>query len=117
MKYLANENFPIDSVVILRNNGIDINSIYETNRGITDIAVMEFAKSENRIIITFDKDYGELIYQRKIPFKEGVIFLRFIPSNSEEPAYFFMDILNNMDINFSGKFTVIDKEKIRQRNL
>lgn len=116
MKFLANENIPLESVKILRRNGIDIISIQELNPGITDIEVINISNSENRIIITFDKDYGDLIYQKKIIFKIGIIFLRFIPKSHEELAEFLIEIIN-LKIEFQNKFSVIDREKIRQRYL
>ncbi len=63
MKLLANENFPKASVLLLRSLGYDITSIGEDNPSISDQSVMEIATAEERIILTFDRDYGELIMQ------------------------------------------------------
>ncbi len=56
MRFLANENIPNASYKYLKNKGWDIEHIGETNMGITDEEVMEFAIREDRIIITFDSD-------------------------------------------------------------
>jgi len=75
MKFLANENIPRASFRFLKDKGWDIEHIGETNMGVTDKEVMELAISEDRIIITFDSDYGELVY--KYGYKPtGVIYLR-----------------------------------------
>ena len=63
MKLLANENFPRTSVLLLRELNYDVTSIGEDNSGISDKAVMKIAENEQRIILTFDRDYGELIYR------------------------------------------------------
>jgi predicted nuclease of predicted toxin-antitoxin system len=63
MRLLANENFPITSVKLLSEAGIDIVSISLLSPGSSDAAVMKMASSENRTIITFDRDYGELIFK------------------------------------------------------
>jgi predicted nuclease of predicted toxin-antitoxin system len=61
--YLANENFPRPSILLLRNNGLIIESIQESSLGISDDEVMITAVKKNLIILTFDSDYGELIYK------------------------------------------------------
>jgi predicted nuclease of predicted toxin-antitoxin system len=61
MKLLANENFPYNSVKYLMGKGFDIKSIGMDYPGITDKEVINLAIEENRTILTFDRDYGELI--------------------------------------------------------
>jgi len=63
MKLLANENFPLDSVIYLREKGFDIKYIGTDLSGILDSEVMEMAEKEDRTILTFDRDYGELIFK------------------------------------------------------
>lgn len=58
MKLLANENIPLDSVRSLRSAGHDVVSISERSPGISDEDVIRIARAENRIIVTFDRDYG-----------------------------------------------------------
>lgn len=87
MKFLANENFPIASFKILNNIGWDIEQIGNTNNGITDNEVMAIAMNESRIIITFDSDYGELVF--KYGYKPpGVIYLRIQDFKPEYPGKF-----------------------------
>ena len=62
-KLLANENFPLDSVKFLRQLGYDVCAIGENNKSITDKDVMALAHKELRLILTFDQDYGELIFK------------------------------------------------------
>ncbi|HQU58895.1 MAG: DUF5615 family PIN-like protein [Phaeodactylibacter sp.] len=75
MKFLANENFPLKSFRILQDKGYDIKHIGLELPSVTDEEVMAFAIEEGRAIITFDSDYGELVYKHgyKPP---GVIYLR-----------------------------------------
>lgn len=63
MKFLANENFPLPSINVLRSEGYDILNIAEVCPGISDVEVVQKAISENRAILTFDKDYGEIIFK------------------------------------------------------
>jgi len=77
MKLLANENFPYASIYYLRNLGYDILSIGIDNPSIKDSEIMTIAILEERTILTFDRDYGELIFRYNYKPEKGVIYLRF----------------------------------------
>ena len=63
MRLCANENVPGDCVAALRQRGHDVFWIRETARGSSDDAVLAKAQSEARLLITFDKDFGDLVFQ------------------------------------------------------
>lgn len=110
MKFLANENYPFPSIKILRAHGYDVKYIAEANFGITDIA-----KNENRIILTLDKDYGELIFKHKSTAPPAVIFYRYKGVTPEFAGTILIEILNNPDIGLTNIFTVIEQNNLRQR--
>lgn len=76
MRFLANENFPGDTVEALRQQGNNVSWIRTDAPGSTDIDVLAFAQSEERIILTFDKDFGELAFHSGLPASSGVILFR-----------------------------------------
>lgn len=76
MKLLADENFPYKSIFCLRDKGYNILSIGIDNPSITDFEIMKIAISEERTILTFDRDYGELIFRWNYKPEKGVIYLR-----------------------------------------
>ena len=115
MKLLANENFPISSVHLLREWGFDIYSIGLDNPSISDEEVMEIAIRLGRTSITFDKDYGELIFNKGFRPPQGVIYLRFEPLCPEHPAEIIKQIIGTGDLLFEHHLTVIDEGRIRQR--
>jgi predicted nuclease of predicted toxin-antitoxin system len=117
MRFLANENFPLPSVRLLREEGYDVASITEDSPGIEDIEVLARAVDEQRVILTFDSDYGELIYRLRLPSPTGVIFLRFRPHTPEEPATVLLNLLQIGELQFEERFTVVDSSSIRQRPL
>jgi predicted nuclease of predicted toxin-antitoxin system len=117
MKLLANENFPKASVNLLRENEYDITYISEYNGGITDEEVMQIAIKENRTILTFDKDYGELIYKHGYKPIKGVIFLRIFDFYPIEPAELLMKLFGSNEFTFEGFFTVFDGYAVRQRKI
>ncbi|MCZ7673573.1 MAG: DUF5615 family PIN-like protein [Chloroflexi bacterium] len=106
MHFLANENFPLASINKLRSANYDVIAVIEMMPGAIDKQVLTLAHQETRIILTFDRDYGELLFKHKLPKPAGVIFLRFVPLTPEEPAAYILELLANPNIQLEGKFTV-----------
>jgi len=117
MDFLANENFPLFSIKLLRDAGHNVASVIEETPGAKNLAVLKRACRENRIVLTFDRDYGELIYRHRSFIPGGVIYFRFDPSRPEEPARILSEILKEGKVSTLGKFTVIERDRIRQRTL
>ena len=115
MKLLANEKFHLDSVLLLRKIGYDIKSIGEDHPSIKDKEVISIAQKEKRIILTFDRDYGELIFKYKLKPSEGVIYLRIDNYSPDEPGNIINLLLKNKDFDTKEKLTVYDGNSLRQR--
>ena len=118
MKFLANENIPAPSVQLLRQAGFEVAYIADEVSGIDDAAVLQLACDEQRIILTFDRDYGELIFKLHYPSPAGIIYLRFEPEFSTHPGEVLLKLLKNMSIHWLHHFSVVEDEyHIRQRLL
>ena len=117
MRLLADENVPLPSVDALRAAGYDVASIARESPGLSDPAVLTRALAEDRIIVTFDRDFGELIFARGEAGRPGVILLRFVPASPTEPADLVSELLDRPGLALAGYFTVVDREHIRQRRL
>ena len=76
MKFLADECCDADLVEALRTDGHDVRYVMETMRGASDTAVLRRAYDEGRIVLTEDKDFGELVYRLRRPV-HGLVLLRF----------------------------------------
>ena len=83
MRFLANENFPFPSMKILRLIGFEVKSIAEDNFGISDEEVLRIAVAEQLIILTFDRDYGELIFKYKMQPPPAVVYFRLKGDNPQ----------------------------------
>ena len=62
MRVLANENVPAALVERLRSVGHDVARVRERSPGIADPQVIEWAINDQRVLLTFDKDFGELAF-------------------------------------------------------
>lgn len=116
MRLLANENFPLDAVEALREAGHDVAWIREDLRGMADDKILLRAQEENRIVVTFDKDFGELAFRSKLPSQSGVILFRIIPKSSQYVAQVAVQALASRD-NWAGHFSVIEDNRIRMTSL
>ena len=115
MKLLANENFPYKSIYYLKEKGFDVLSIGMDNPSILDSEIMKIAMTEERVIVTFDRDYGELIFRHNYKPEKGVIYLRLDNYRPDEPGIIVEEIINNKEIDLTSALTVVSKNGIRQR--
>lgn len=113
--FLANENFPRPSTIILRENGFSVKSIQEDSPSISDQEVIRIALEMDLIILTFDSDYGELIFRYSKDNPPAVVFFREKGASPEFAALSLMNLLSNTEITLAGAFTVIEDKNIRQR--
>ena len=73
---LADENLNTQFTKDLRELGYTVLSVQEQFNGITDPSVITLALQEKAILITEDKDFGELVFAHKIA-KLTIVFLRY----------------------------------------
>lgn len=66
-------------------------------------------------MLTFDRDFGDLIFNRKLSAPPGVIYFRFDVLTPVEPAILLLDLLKTVTID--GNITVVNRGNIRQREL
>ena len=117
MRLLADENIPLASIQALRTGGHDVLAASETMARARDREVLARAGAEGRVLVTFDRDFGALAFTRGVSAPAGIVLLRFVPVTPEEPATVLLDLLGDSGLTFSGKFTVVDRERVRQRSL
>ncbi|MCW3984360.1 MAG: DUF5615 family PIN-like protein [Candidatus Bathyarchaeota archaeon] len=115
MKFLADENISTKVVNNLKNKGIDIVSVKEINAGLGDEAVLEIANAQNRILLTFDDDFGELIYRRKLK-AYGIVLLRFLPKSTQQIYEILSNVLDAQN-ELEGNFVIVTENRIRIHRL
>lgn len=117
MLFLANENIPAKSIEILRASGFIVKSVKEEKPGITDTMVLDLAKDLSAIILTFDKDYGEIIFRNEYPAPPSVVFFRFKGYSASFAADFLLSLMDMGFFVLDGYFTIVEENNIRQRKL
>ena len=117
MRFIADENFPLPSIRMLSEAGHDVVAVALESPGIPDANVLERAVQRKRILLTFDRDYGGLLYLRGSRPPEGIVYFRFSPSSPEEPAEYLLALLGESGPALSGMLTVAERDRVRQRPL
>lgn len=116
MNFLADEDVEKPVVEMLRNEGHDVLYMCQIATRTIDEKLLEQANSESRILLTGDKDFGELIFlQKKI--SAGIILMRFVSEKSSVKARFMQSLLKTYGNNLQGNFTVVREGKVRRRPL
>jgi predicted nuclease of predicted toxin-antitoxin system len=113
---IADENLERYWIELLRKKQYSVLSIAESHPQITDSEVAELARKHQGILITEDKDFGELIFAYGIP-KLTIIFLRY-----DQPGYSQIEnsVLETVEkyLNIETPyFITITKTKIRVREI
>lgn len=118
MRILANENVPGEIVQSLRAQGHDIVWIRIEAPGSTDSEVLALAQTEKRIIMTFDKDFGELAFRWGLPATSGIILLRLIASSPTQLQQAVVTALGSrQEQDWVGMFSVVEAGRIRVTSL
>ncbi len=100
---------------LLREAGYEVAAVIQDSPGAKDSEVLKRAVTEQRIVLTFDRDYGQLIYRARLSAPKGVVYFRFDPLTPEEPAQQLLALLEQKTISLEGKFTVLERGRVRQR--
>ena len=116
MKFLADENFPQLAVNTLRENGFDVSWISEDAPGASDPDVLATSARQDSVLLTLDKDFGELVFHQGLSASNGVILFRV---SSDHPAEFAQTILTALRsrADWTGHFSVITDSRIRMTPL
>ncbi len=116
MRFLANENFPGAAVAILRAHGHDVVWIRTSAPGSKDTDILAWGVREERILLTFDKDFGELAWRAKLPAASGIVLFRVpMPGPTNVGAKLAARIEQRND--WAGHFSVIEAQRTRMRKL
>jgi predicted nuclease of predicted toxin-antitoxin system len=116
VRLLADECCDAGVVASLREAGHDVRYVLETDRGIDDVAVITSAASEERILLTEDKDFGDLVYRHGHPVT-GVVLLRIDPSRRDYKWPRLNALIQRFGDRLAGNYTTVHEDRFRFRPL
>ena len=116
LKFLADEGFSFEITSFLGKMGYDIKWIGDFAPGSSDRVVYNIAQQEERIILTDDKDFGELVVRFGLS-SIGVVLFRINPKEKELRKVRLMELLGRFPDKLKNHLVVIDSEKFRFREI
>jgi predicted nuclease of predicted toxin-antitoxin system len=116
MRVLANENVPRSAIEALRARGHDVVWARTDLPGADDETILQVAQREERVVVTQDKDFGELAFHYGLPASCGVVLFRLQLPGPEAAARRICAALEERD-EWTGVFAVIEEGRTRTRPL
>jgi len=116
MRLLVDQNVPRAVVSALRARGDDVVWVQTEMPGVDDRIILDAAVEENRIVLTFDKDFGELAFHYGLPASCGVVLFRIRLTAPEKVARRVVTALATRD-DWTRRFSVVEEHRIRTRPL
>jgi hypothetical protein len=112
MNFVADESCAGPVVRALREAGHDVVAIAEVAKGATDEEVLNRALNEKRLLITEDRDFGELVYAHGLP-STGVILVRFPSRARRAKPPTVVGAVAKLGARLQDAFTVIEPGRVR----
>jgi predicted nuclease of predicted toxin-antitoxin system len=81
-----------------------------------DEKVLRFARLQNCVLITCDRDFGRLVFKSRKACR-GVIYLRRQPGNVADRVVWYVEVCRRRGIDFQERFATLDRERLRVRPL
>ena len=114
MRFLADENIEREFIKALREANFDIISVRESYIGIADDEILQIAVDENAVILTYDTDFGELVFRFNLQ-SHGVILLRLSGLSLTAKVEKTILAIREHEAEIERFFTVISENSVRIR--
>lgn len=114
MKFLADECVDAPIMVRLRDDGHEVTYVAEMAQGVTDQEVLDLANAGVMLLMTEDKDFGELVF-RLNQVAEGVVLIRLGGLSTNRKAEIVSKAIGEHEAELIGCFTVIEPSSVRIR--
>lgn len=112
IKFIADVNLEKPVIDFLRENGYDVLWVPDYNCEISDKDLLVLANTQNRVLLTNDKDFGEITFLQK-KLSAGIILFRVKEQNAQDKIILIKKLLQNYGEKIVNHFIVINKDRIR----
>ena len=112
LRFLADESCDHAVVRALTSLGHEVLPVAELSPTADDETVISLARREERVLLTEDKDFGQLVYATGLP-SVGVILLRYPAGVRSKIGETVADFVNRKGAELRGRFVVIQPGRIR----
>lgn len=112
MRFLADESCDSAVVRALRTAGHDVVAVAEIARGAKDLEVIRLAREAGRVLLTEDKDFGQLVYAGG-QAGTGVVFLRFPAPVRKRAPTAVLELVSKFGERLPTSFVVLEPGRAR----
>lgn len=112
MRFITDENIGPTVTKWLVSKGYQVFSVYDETPGLADEEILNKGFQEDYIVITGDKDFGELVYKNQLPHK-GVVLLRLSDETPPSKIKVLAQLLSQYADQLPNKFTVVTEIGVR----
>jgi predicted nuclease of predicted toxin-antitoxin system len=116
LRFIANENITATVVRELRRRGHDVLWVKEAMPKSADDAILAKAQSDERVVLTHDKDFGELAFRHGLPAASGILLIRLSGTDRQADIDQALRVIDSRD-DWAGHFTVVSRGRLRMRPL
>ena len=116
MKILADESVDHPVFDYLKGKGFNIKHISFIKGGLQDADVLDMARKQKRILLSVDKDFGELAFRAKKP-SYGIVLYRLSGLTNSEKAEIIFRVFSERSSDMENNFVVVSKNQVRIRKL
>ena len=113
MRFLADECCDFGLVRALRETGHDVQAVADISPRAEDPVVIALAAMEDRILLTEDKDFGQLVYAAGAPSSAGVILLRYPVTARQAVKKTLLELIQQKGDQLAGRFAVVRPGRVR----
>ncbi|MGE3424963.1 MAG: DUF5615 family PIN-like protein [Dehalococcoidia bacterium] len=116
MRFLADESCDMAIVRALRGDGHDVARVADTTAGMKDDRVAAIAQEEKRILLTEDKDFGQLVHAVS-GMRVGVMLFRFPHGTRSDIGRAATDVVKDLRERLHASFAVVEPGRFRISDL
>jgi len=116
MNFVADASVAGSLIALLRQRGHSVTSIRDIRPDMPDDEVMQLAHSEDAILLTEDKDFGELVVRQRLP-NHGVVLFRLNRIERSNRPFFACIELERLGQSMRGALTIIASTQVRVRRI
>lgn len=114
MRFIIDESTGYSVANYLRSQGHDVVIVADTLPEAKDITILQRAFAENRIVVTNDKDFGELVFRGQ-QSHHGVILLRLQDESGQNRVRVISSLVSQYNEHLIDRFAVVTETKVRFR--
>jgi predicted nuclease of predicted toxin-antitoxin system len=116
LTFLADESVDRQIVEAVRRNGHKIVAVAETSAGIPDMQVLNWASGAGAILLTADKDFGELVFRQQ-RVHSGVMLIRLHGQEPQTKAEIVAAAIEKHGDELVFRFSVVTSKAVRIRRV